>query len=113
MHFQINSTKAVRDAMKKLFTVVETHERIRNIYGDALLEISSEQLIFDPRETLKKICIFLEVECYDSYLNQVVGLLKGHSTRSRDQVVWTKEEKELVAKEMAKYTSLRSFTFDY
>ena len=99
--------------MKKFFTLVETNERIRNIYGVALLELSSDQLIVNPRETLKKICIFLDVKCYDSYLNQVVGLLEGHSTRSRDQVAWTEEEKELVTQEMAKYTSLRSFTFDY
>lgn len=99
--------------MTKFFTLVETNERIRKTYGDALLEISSDRLILNPRETLKKICIFLDVKCYDSYLNQVEGLLKGHSTRSRDQVVWTKEERELVTKEMAKYPSLRSFTFDY
>ncbi len=112
MYFQINDTKTVREAVKNFFTLVETNERIKKLYGESVLEIFSDQLIFNPRETLKKICTFLDVKCYDSYLTKVEGLLNIHSTRTRDLVVWRKEEKDLVTTEMAKYPFLQSFTFD-
>lgn len=112
-HFQINNTKAVHNAIENFFTLVETNERIRKLYGDAVLDISSDKLIFNPRETLKKICTFLQVKCYDSYLNKVEGLLKSHSTRPRDLVDWMKEEKDLVTTEVAKYSFLQSFAFDF
>lgn len=91
---------------------METNERIRKLYGNAVLDISSDELIFNSKETLTKICIFLEVTCYDSYLNKVERLLNGHSTRTRNLVAWRKEEKDLITTEMAKYSFLQSFTFD-
>ena len=59
----MNDTGAVRNAVENVFTLAETNERIRKLYGDAVLDISSDQLIFSSRETLKKICIFLDVTC--------------------------------------------------
>ena len=110
--FQINDTGAVRNAVQNFFTVAETNERIRKLYGNAVLDISSDQLIFNSRETLRKICIFLDVTCYDSYLNKVERLLNGHSTRSRNLVAWRKEDRDLITTEGAKYSFLQSFTFD-
>ncbi|XP_020620242.1 uncharacterized protein LOC110057984 [Orbicella faveolata] len=109
---KINDTGAVRNAVQNFFTVAETNERIRKLYGNAVLDISSDQLIFNSRETLRKICIFLDVTCYDSYLNKVERLLNGHSTRSRNLVAWRKEDRDLITTEGAKYSFLQSFTFD-
>ena len=113
LHCQINDTKALHDAAKNFFALVETNDRIRKLYGDAVLDILSDQLVFNPRETLKKICIFLDVTCYDSYLNTVEGFLNRHSTRTRDLVIWSKEDKDWVTEEMKKYSFLQSFSFDF
>jgi len=111
-HFQVNDTGAVRNAVENFFTIAETNERIRKLYSDTVLDISSDELILNSRETLKKICIFLDINCYDSYLNKVEKLLNGQSTRSRNLVAWRKEDKDLISAEKAKYSFLQSFTFD-
>ena len=88
--------------MKDVFAVVQANERIRKLYGDAVLDISTDQLIINPRETLKQICSFIEVTCYESYLDKVEDSLYKKITRTRDRVVWTNEEKDWVAAEMKK-----------
>ena len=108
----MNDTGAVRNAVENFFTLAETNERIRKLYGNAVLDISSDELSFNSRETLRKICIFLDVTCYDSYLNKVERLLNGHSTRSRNLIAWRKEDNDLITAERVKYSFLRSFTFD-
>ena len=111
-HFQINDTEVVRGAVENFFTLAETNERIRTLYGNAVLDISSDELTFNSRETLRKICSFLDVECYDSYLNKVERLLNGHSTISRNLVAWREEDKDLITTKMAKYSFLQYSTFD-
>lgn len=76
------------------------------------MDISSDELTFNSRETLRKICSFLDVTCYDSYLNKVERLLNDYSTRTRNLVAWREEDKDLITSEMAKYSFLQSFTFE-
>lgn len=111
-HMKINNTEVVRSAVENFFTLAEANEQIRKLYGNAVLDISSDELTFNSRETLWRICSFLDVTCYDSYLNKVERLLNGHSTTSRNLVAWREEDKDLITTQMAKYSFLHSFTFD-
>lgn len=103
-HYQINDAKDV-------FALVETNAQIRKLYGDAVLDISTDDYINNPRETMIQICRFLQVTCYNSYLDKVEKELNKESTRARDQVIWTDKEKEWVAAEINKYSFLKSFEF--
>lgn len=90
---------------------METNAELKKLYGDAVLDISMDQFINNPRETMIQICRFLQVTFYNSYLDKVKGELNKESTGARYQVIWTDEEKEWVAAEMKKYSFLNSFDF--
>ncbi|XP_058945299.2 uncharacterized protein [Pocillopora verrucosa] len=107
---QSRSAVEINDA-KDVFALVETNAQIRKLYGDAVLDISTDDYINNPRETMIQICRFLQVTCYNSYLDKVEKELNKESTRARDQVIWTDEEKEWVAAEINKYSFLKSFEF--
>lgn len=113
INFQIDKPAALDNAIKSFFELIETNERIRELYGDqAVLDVLSHELILKPRETMKTICTFLRVKCNDGYLHKAENILFGKPSITRTTVVWTEEQKQTVYNEMKKYAFLQSFNFD-
>lgn len=113
INFQIDKPAALDNAIKSFFQLIETNERIKQLYGDqAVLDILSNDLILKPRETMKTICSFLKVTCSWGYLDQAENILFGKPSITRTTVVWTEEQKQRVYKEMKKYSFLKSFSFE-
>ena len=113
INFQIDKPAALDNAIKSFFQLIETNERIKQLYGDqAVLDILSNDLILKPRETMKTICSFLRVKCNEDYLDQAENILFGKPSITRTTVVWTEEQKQRVYKEMKKYSFLKSFSFE-
>lgn len=112
--FQINNTKAVSGAIKTFFALVETNERMRKLYGGAVLDVFSYDLKSKPRETLKKICTFLGVFCDDNYFKTVGHVLSANlPSRTRDLVEWKTEDKAWITTEMKRFPFLESFSFEF
>ena len=110
---QIDKPAALDNAIKSFFQLIETNERIRQLYGDqAVLDVLSHELILKPRETMKTICSFLRVNCNEDYLHQAENILFGKPSITRTTVVWTEEQKQRVYKEMKRYSFLKSFSFE-
>ncbi|KAJ7380725.1 hypothetical protein OS493_007098 [Desmophyllum pertusum] len=107
---KINSSWAVDNAIKSFFELIETNERIRQLYGHAVLDVLSHELILKPRETMKTICTFIGVTCNEDYLYQAENIMFGKPSHTRRTVVWTEEQKQRVLNEMKKYSFLQSFS---
>ena len=73
----ISETLAVEEMTKKFDLVV--------------LEVHSEDFIKNPRDTLRRICNFLEVECSERYLQTCFDMTYRSVSRTRDSIVWSKE----------------------
>ena len=102
----------LNEAIVTFFQSVATVQRVRQRYGDAVLDIDGRELLFRPRETLLGICGFLGVKCYEEYLDSVSKILYGKPSITRTAVVWTESQKRWVAREMEQYPFLRTFSFD-
>lgn len=99
--------------MKTFFALLESNEQIRQIYGNAVLDVYSYNLVFKRSETLKKICIFLDVQCDDNYLKTVGNIFSEVTpSRPRDLVEWRTEDKDRIHNEMKKFAFLQSFSFN-
>ncbi|KAL9978239.1 hypothetical protein ACROYT_G015734 [Oculina patagonica] len=110
---KINKPAELDNAIKSFFHLMETNERIRQLYGgDSVLDVLSHKLILKPRETIKAICAFLGVTCHEDYLHQAENILFGKPSETRRTVVWTEEQKQRVYDEMKKYSYLKSFKFE-
>jgi len=110
---KINDTKAVNGAIKTFFALVDTNEELRKIYGNSVLDIFSQDLMLKPKDALRKICMFLDVECDDKYLETVGNVLSEvQPSRTRDFVEWKMEDKDWIRTEMKKFAFLQSFSFD-
>lgn len=109
---QINKPQALDNFITSYFELTKTNARIKQLYGNAVLDVVSDELLFKPRETLQTICSFLSVSCEEHYLSRVERVLYKKPSHTRNTVIWTKEQKDIVQVEMQKYSFLRQFTFD-
>ena len=96
--------------------MVESNQRVRERYGDAVLDIPGHETVLRPRETLQRLCDHLEVTCSEDYLERCSKILTGPRSKqlsfTRNSVVWTEEEKQRVTEMLKKFLFLKEFSFD-
>ena len=68
-----------------------------------VLEVYSEDFIEDPKGTMKRICEFLDLECWDEYLQQCYDKAYKSPSRTSTVVKWTPEVLEYINREMKRY----------
>ena len=69
----------------------------------SVLEVYSEDFIEDPKGTMKKICDFLDLECWDDYLQQCYDKAYKSPSRTRNVVKWTSEILKYISRELKRY----------
>lgn len=79
-----------KGAYEWLVTLKEM-DKWRNIIGDRLLEITYNQFTNEPENTLKEICIFLELDYPLSWLNKVVKEVRKSSIKKQKEIFLPKK----------------------
>ena len=93
------------------FTMAASNQRVRERYGDAVLDIPGHETVLRPKETLQRLCDHLQVACFEDYLEKCSKILYGAPLVTRNTVVWTNEQKQRVTKMMKKYSFLKGYSF--
>ena len=88
-----------------------SNQRVREQYGDAVLDIPGHETVLRPRKTLQRLCDHLGVTCSEDYFEKCSKILYGAPSVTRNKVVWTNEQKERVTKMMKKYSFLKGYSF--
>lgn len=77
-----------------------------------VIEIHGEDLISDPKNTVRRVCSFLHVKCTSAYLQLCANTIYTSESRSRDLVHWTDETIQLVQDSMQNFSFLKRYTSD-
>ena len=93
------------------FTMAASNQRVRERYGDAVLDIPGHETVLRPKETLQRLCDHLQVACFEDYFEKCSKILYGAPSVTRNTVVWTNEQKQRVTKMMKKYSFLKGYSF--
>ncbi|XP_078342600.1 uncharacterized protein LOC144628378 [Oculina patagonica] len=109
---KINNTKRLDRYISYYFRLVSSNQRVRERYGDAVLDIPGHETVLRPRQTLQRLCDHLGVMCSEDYLKKCSKVLYGTPSVTRNTVVWTKEQKERVTRMAKKYPFLTEYSFD-
>ncbi|KAL9959644.1 hypothetical protein ACROYT_G032984 [Oculina patagonica] len=109
---KINNAKRLDKIIEFYFRLASSNQRVRERYGDAVLDIPGHETVLRPRETLQRLCDHLEVTCPEDYIEKCSAILYGTPSITRNTIVWTKEQKERVAKMMKSYPFLKEYSFD-
>lgn len=109
---QVNMAEELDLAIKSYFSLAAANQRIRERYGNAVIDIQGHNTVLKPRETLQRLCDHLGVTCSEDYFEKCSSILFGVPSVTRDKVVWTKEQKEQVTKQIKNFSFLKEYSFD-
>ena len=108
---QINNATMLDESIDIYFIMAASNQRVRERYGDAVLDIPGYETVLRPKETLQRLCDHLGVTCSEDYFEKCSKILYGAPSVTRNKVVWTNEQKQRVTKIMKKYPFLKGYSF--
>ena len=85
---------------------------IKNCHLDNTLEIHHADHVKHPKETLQKICDFLDVKCPEGYLQECDDKTYKQLSKTRELVVWNQKAHRLVKAIIKKFPVFHRYTFD-
>ena len=94
------------------FELAASNQRVRERYGDAVIDIPGHETVLRPKETLQRLCDHLGVTCSEDYLEKCSKIVFGTPSVTRDKVVWSEEQKMRVTELMKSYPFLEDYSFD-
>ena len=109
---QINNTIKLEKEIDLYFVLADTNQRIRERYGNAVIDIPGHETVLRPKETLRRLCDHLGVTCSEEYFEKCSKILFDTPSVTRNTVVWTKEQIQRVTKKMKQYPFLEGYSFD-
>ena len=107
---QVSNANALEEFIPGYFGRTEAIDRIRKTYD--VLDLPGHELIQQPKQSMQKLCDYLDIICEEDYIEACAKLLYGEPSITRNHVVWTDEQKRWVQQEIDKYSFLRRYSFE-
>lgn len=100
-------------AIEDYFRLVEGVARLRErVPAERILDVRHEDLLADPRATLRRLVAWLGLEAPEDWLSACQGILFETPRRTREASPWTPEQVDAVARRAAQYPFLAGYRFD-
>ncbi|XP_078372210.1 uncharacterized protein LOC144655903 [Oculina patagonica] len=109
---KINNATELDRAIDIYFGMAAANQRVRERYGNAVIDIPGHETVLRPKETLQRLCDHLGVTCSEDYLEKCSKILYGVPSITRNKVVWTVTQKANVTKMIKNFPFLKSYSFD-
>ncbi len=104
--------KMMEDNIRRFFYRMNSVILLKEKLGDSILDVHHELLIKEPKDSLKRILSFLDLQYSYSYLKDCSEIVNSSVSQSRNLVKWTKPHIEWVKKESEKYPFLKEYSFE-
>ena len=103
------SRKRTVDTIQLLFERADAVKE--HCSGQNAIIVHNVDLVHDTRGTMKQLCTFLEVECYEFYLQQCQEKVFSELSKSRKLVNWSQEQINEVERKMKDYHFFDRYSF--
>ncbi|MDR9367169.1 MAG: sulfotransferase [Balneolaceae bacterium] len=102
----------LQEAIDDYFKRVEANAKLRSeVAKEEWCELTHEQFIEEPEQSLTTLIEFLEVEPYDDYIKAAADKVFNSPSNSRNKIEWPKEMVDQVAERSQKYEFLKDYDF--
>jgi hypothetical protein len=103
---------SVSEAGETFFKLCEVNQGLRaRIGSERAIDIRHEDMVLAPRETLRRLCRFLEVEAEDDYLEGCAAIVSPTPRASRHKVAWRRDEIAAVERQIEGFDFLAGYGF--
>ncbi|KAJ7379394.1 hypothetical protein OS493_016631 [Desmophyllum pertusum] len=109
---KITNTTELDQAIEKYFEKAASSQRVRERYGDAVIDIPGHETVLRPKETLQRLCDHLGVTCSEDYFEKMQQDFVWSSFSHERQSSLDRGAKARVTKMMKNYTFLKEYSFD-
>ena len=110
--FQINEMQRLDEQIRKYFTMVQINSKLTTRLEGSIHLIHSSQLIKEPRKTLLGVCEFLNLNCDHQYFEDCSSIIYKEGTKTRYDVIWTDEQKNLVKEKLQTFPLTKDYNFE-
>jgi hypothetical protein len=84
---------------------------IDRLSADEVIHVRHEDVIADPRKSLRELCTFLGVATSDDYLQDCASIVFAAPHQSRHETHWAPQLIDRVAAQMLEYPHLQEYAF--
>ncbi len=75
------------------------------------VEVHSNDFITNPKQAMRKLCLWLHIDCSEEYLHMCSEKAYTYESKTRNLVEWTPELKERVQQNIMSYEHLKRYSF--
>ena len=90
-------------------TIVDVKRHLRS---GVMRDVYHEAMIEDPRHWVRTLCEFLGIQCPDDYVRACSKIVFSSPNKSRCDIEWSHDNRELVRTRMASIDFLSGYCFD-
>lgn len=99
---------AVASYFRKCQTIADLKTKINR---EDFFEFKHESLIKDPHKILQELCIFLDVEPLEDYINDCASIIFKSPRKTRFNISWSPEAIASVQKQMKRFEFLQEYSY--
>lgn len=101
-----------RETIEYYFSLCDDINKIKQLVPeDSVYDIKQESVINNPQKNLKELCVFLELEADEAYLQDCASIIFKSPRKTRETTEWKSEDIELVARKISDYDFLQGYSF--
>ncbi|MBL7784724.1 MAG: sulfotransferase [Chitinophagales bacterium] len=106
------TTTHLQQEINNFFMRVEAVDKVKKAQKYPLFDLYNEDLIANPTEILRQLCLFLHVTPTEDYLKDCASVVFSQSKKSRNAANWTAELSQQVQQKINQYDFLQRYNFD-
>ena len=110
---KLRSGESLPDAVKRYFSMCEIVERLKpQVASGAVHDLKHEDLISDPKKTLKDLCGFVGLSADENYCRDCASIIFKSTHKTRHDVEWKPELIESVKQNASKFHFLSGYAYE-
>lgn len=113
LHFQVNYSVELDRTISSYSQLVQGSFDVKKNFPGRVLDVPSIDAMTHTRETLTKICDFLEITCSEKYLQDCAAIIDSVPSKTRHNLKWTGNQLNRVQRLIEKFPFLRRYSFEH
>ena len=107
---KLNNSSLVESAAEQFIFRAKALVRMTAVLHLNILLIRHEDMVSNPKQTMSKICTFLQVNCTDDYLDVCREKVDPSLSKSRHLIVWTSHLRDKVDSLIKQFNFFNGYT---